>query len=288
MSGYFGQPYVGIPCKACETQPYLKCEQNSTFPSISAGYYRNPDNPNLVYECISKDACLSTSSDVLFTKCVNGYTGWLCGSCIPFEYYKIGSACIECPSIVSKSLTLSFIAIIFCIVLWKFSTIKTFSGIVDLKILLFWVQIIALFPQLSSTWPKELAIFFQYVSFVNLDLEISSPAKHFLLSKAIANVFKNAQSSLITGKNTTQSFLCHLFFLQHTCFNGYINLVAQKFKLRFRISRKSLSSFLSSLFLFCSLSYFPHCCPHLIVFHNLTELIFCGATPRSNAFGRMA
>jgi hypothetical protein len=153
---------------------------NSSWPSIAEGFFRSPIDPNLAYECIPSEACTATDSETLSTRCLDGYTGWVCGSCIPLEYYKLGSYCILCPSIVSKVLTFLAIAIGLIIMGWKFAKIRHFSSISDLKVFLFWIQIIALYPQVSITWPRELNQFFQILSFVNLDVEITSPGKFLL------------------------------------------------------------------------------------------------------------
>jgi hypothetical protein len=60
---------------------------------------------------------------------------------------------------------------------WKLTKVQKFSSVFDLKVFLFWIQIIALYPQVSITWPKELNYFFKILSFANLDIEITSPGK---------------------------------------------------------------------------------------------------------------
>jgi hypothetical protein len=159
----------------CEESEFLNCPLNSSNPAISKGYYRNPLDPNKVLECIPSEACLPTDSETLSTQCFEGYTGWICGSCILFEFYKSGSNCVACPSLASKVLTFVGIGIALIALTWKLTKVQKFSSVFDLKVFLFWIQIIALYPQVSITWPKELNSFFKILSFANLDIEITSP-----------------------------------------------------------------------------------------------------------------
>jgi hypothetical protein len=179
--GYFGKPYRQESCRKCSESPALRCMPNSSLPSVSEGYFRDSADPNQVFECIPFEACTATDSNTLETTCSEGYTGWVCGSCIKLKYYKFGSNCIACPSIASKVLTFIGIAIALIVLIWKLTKVRSFSSISDLKVFLFWIQIIALYPQVSVTWPRELNQFFQFLSFVNLDVEITSPGKSCVL-----------------------------------------------------------------------------------------------------------
>jgi hypothetical protein len=174
-SEYYGNPLVGISCLECVKAPQIRCYSNSTYPSISSGYFRSPQNPNLVLECIPHVACLETNSDSLETPCSIGYTGWICGSCVPFDFYKLGSSCLPCPSYTSKILIGLILAIICTAFIWKLFKLKDFYEVIDLKVIVFWIQIIALFPQLSSSWPPILKSFFRFLSVISFDIDIASP-----------------------------------------------------------------------------------------------------------------
>jgi hypothetical protein len=137
QSGYFGKPYGNVSCLKCVDLPEIRCAENSTYPEITAGFFRDPRNFNLALICIPKEACRSTSSESLETPCARGYTGWICGSCIPLKFYKLGSTCIECPSFASKLIVFLFIMFILLFLAWKFLKLHSFYAIVELKVFVF-------------------------------------------------------------------------------------------------------------------------------------------------------
>jgi hypothetical protein len=145
------------------------------LPTIASGFYRDRYDPSNAFECTPKDACPKTSSTSSVTACNDGYTGFICGACESFLYYKIGSNCAQCPSLEVK--IISFLAIIFAgiFIVWKISQIKNFEKLADYRALLFWIQILAYFPRFSSSWPQELQLLFQIVSVFNLDIELIAP-----------------------------------------------------------------------------------------------------------------
>jgi hypothetical protein len=177
--GFYGKAYVGENCSPCIVSDNLKCEANSSLPSVGKGFFRDSANPNVIYECVPREACLDTTSNSLFTPCSDGYTGLICGNCLPYEYYKLGSSCVICPSKVSRILIIIAIVFIVALGIYKFAALKKISNITDIKISLFWLQILAYFPRLSSSWPDELKKFFQVSSFLNFDIDITSPGKCF-------------------------------------------------------------------------------------------------------------
>jgi hypothetical protein len=173
--GYYGKAYAGDNCSPCILSDNVKCDANSSLPSVVKGFFRDLANPNVIYECVPREACLDTSSDSKVTPCSDGYTGLICGNCVPYEYYKLGSVCVICPSKVSRILIILAIVIIVAFGIYKFAALKKLSNITDIKIALFWLQILAYFPRLSSSWPDELKKVFQFSSFLNFDIDITSP-----------------------------------------------------------------------------------------------------------------
>jgi hypothetical protein len=188
-SGYFGTAFKGQNCSVCSTLPGLFCGPNSTYPSALFGYFKNPQNPNIVYECSPPEACLSSNSSFYSTTCTIGYTGWMCGSCVEYEFYKSGANCVECPSIAVKVLIFTSIAIVGIYFFWRLSSFKSFSTIASIKIVLFWIQIIALYPSLSTNWSRYLRIFFNIISFVNFDIELFFPGIFLKINLTFLTLF---------------------------------------------------------------------------------------------------
>ncbi len=174
--GYYGNAYVGDECQQCNTREEFSCELNSTYPRISSGFFRSPDDPNFAYSCIPAEACLKTDKDQRFTTCSQGYTGFICGQCLSMEYYKSGALCSPCSSSLWSILILVAVGFILA-AMGYLIVMKGFNSSTDLKILLFWVQIISFFPQVSSSWPSYISKLFQIISFTNLDIQIFSPGK---------------------------------------------------------------------------------------------------------------
>jgi hypothetical protein len=176
--GYFGKAFVGEACTLCALTEGVSCDVNSSYPSTVSGLFKSPQNPNIIFECVPKEACLSSNNSIPFTECSQGYTGPICGSCIARLYFKSGANCVECPSTALKvAVLLAFIGIVIFI-LRRVLKFKSFSDITSIKILLFWIQIIALFPSLSTDWAVHLRIFFAIISFVNLDIDLFFPGKY--------------------------------------------------------------------------------------------------------------
>jgi hypothetical protein len=174
--GYFGSAYNGNDCRECSFRLMVKCDKNSTYPAILEGFCRDSSNPNMIYECFPKEACKSTSSIQMNTPCSDGYTGTLCGSCISLEFYKQGSKCRRCPSMLSKILTL--VGILFSGIAASIFVLK--RGIYkmhELKIMVFWIQLISSFSSISSSWPVVMQTFFKYLSVSSLNIDVASPGK---------------------------------------------------------------------------------------------------------------
>jgi hypothetical protein len=183
-SGFYGNAYEASgECILCKNEAAFSCPQNSSIPSLAAGYYRNPLDVNSAYVCIPKQACLPTESFQKETPCAEGYLGFLCGKCVPLEYYKQGPVCSKCPTKASIAITYVIVLLALISVIWKLVKIlESKSGMIDVRILVFWSQIIAIYPSLSTTWPSVLNSAFQILSFLNFDFDITSPECSFKVS----------------------------------------------------------------------------------------------------------
>jgi hypothetical protein len=147
-SGYFGRLYSNeSSCSECPNIEGLYCPQNATFPSILPGFHRDPANILNAFPCFPKEACISSKgSDTI---CSEFYTGYLCGECIYLKSYRKGTYCRDCPSELSKILTIAAISILIIALSWKLS--RDLSVIPFIVRLCFTaIQTIALFPSYFS------------------------------------------------------------------------------------------------------------------------------------------
>lgn len=166
--------FSGDICKLCDSRDGVVCYKNSSLPKLTGGLYRSPADTDVILSCYLKETCLETNSTSLETPCAEGYTGFLCESCIPQKLYKQGLNCSACPTVGAQILTLSVFIILVLLIIWAVVS-KGFSLSGEFKMLVFWIQIIATYPETSSNWPSELKNFFQILKISNLDIEITSP-----------------------------------------------------------------------------------------------------------------
>jgi hypothetical protein len=174
---YYGSSFLGKNCSLCSNDQGVDCQRvNINRPEIQAGFFRNPVNENSAFKCVPSDACLGASEFETTTSCAHGYTGNLCGDCIAGEFYRQGIICASCPSKTSHILTWIAVIVVALIALWVAARkVDHFSS--ELKILIFWIQILSLYPSMSSSWPPSLRSFLQLLSGVNFDIQITSPGK---------------------------------------------------------------------------------------------------------------
>jgi hypothetical protein len=177
--GMFGKAFAGEKCLVCSNLPGIKCERhNLTRPLVEAGFYRSHTNLNLAFQCIPPQACLPSTEDIN-SSCSFGYTGHICGECIYGVTFKQGVICSTCPSKVAIGVTWFVVISLAIGSLWIASSDEKDVS-TDLRIMIFWIQLISVFPSLSSTWPAPLRAFFQLLSIFNFDIQIASPGKHFI------------------------------------------------------------------------------------------------------------
>jgi hypothetical protein len=174
-AGYFGKAFAGENCSECAHVSGVRCDkQNLSIPLIDDGYFRSPMNVNFAYECIPPQACMASYENQNLTTCADIYTGFLCGECIYGTSFKQGIQCSKCPPKAAVILTWIVIAVLAIAALWLVAA-DTRSLSAELKIMLFWIQIISTFPSMSSSWPQAMKNFFQLLSITNFDIQIASP-----------------------------------------------------------------------------------------------------------------
>jgi hypothetical protein len=175
--GYFGKAFQGEDCVICNNAQGLTCAENASYPSLASGLFRSPNNPNIALYCTPPEACVASSSETLNTKCSEGYTGYLCGSCLPLAFFRQGVKCVSCPSKVSTILT-TILFLILCLIVLLIAVKRGVKISIEVKMIVFWMQIIATYPNLSSSWPGQVLKLFGIISVSNLDLEMASPGKN--------------------------------------------------------------------------------------------------------------
>lgn len=157
-------------CQDCPGTGFI-CENASDIPSLLSGFWRDPDDFTVAWRCIPSYACLDTKK-MLITECMAGYMGPRCSVCTPGEYYRFGSTCKKCsiPNgfkwflIVVLILMLAFIVL--GLMLFPLS-----KPHVDIRIMVSWLQILALYPKFLESWPPTLVEFFDISSLLNLDFQ---------------------------------------------------------------------------------------------------------------------
>jgi hypothetical protein len=179
--GSFGFSFKGDDCQICSKGIGILCARvNLTMPELLPGYFRNPNLQTSALTCIPSEACLASSQFDLNTPCAVGYTGFLCGDCIVGKYYRQGIVCTSCPSKVAQIfswITIIVVGLIALIVAAR--RVEQVSG--ELKILIFWIQILSIYPSMSPSWPPSLRNFLQLLSGINFDIQVTSPGTFFSL-----------------------------------------------------------------------------------------------------------
>jgi hypothetical protein len=173
--GYYGNLPL-ISCRRCQDAAGIRCPFNSSIPSIEPGYYRSGttgDDVNVALTCQPSEACESTETNST-TKCNVAYNGYLCGQCSS-GYYRSGSACKKCPGDAIKWLTLAALVIAIVFVLGRVTS-KRVELPVDFRISLQAVQMIALFPNITTNWPEYVRVILQIYT-----VTVSSPSLLFQL-----------------------------------------------------------------------------------------------------------
>lgn len=113
--------------------------------------------------CVPSEASLPSES-LSGTICRSLYTRYLCGDCIYLTSYRQNGGCKACPDNVSKYFTIIAIFSVFSFICWRFLVSKAvIPG--DIRLVFSSAQIIALYPNFSSSWPSNIIGFFIFLSF---------------------------------------------------------------------------------------------------------------------------
>jgi hypothetical protein len=144
----------------------LKCPPGSAFPLVSTGFYRVIAEPDVVYPCVPREACLSSENTT--TICAAEYAGFGCNAC-SFNFFRSSGRCVKClpeqarwiALVASGLLLMAGISRVF----QKYGVISPF-----VKTVLFWFQFLAILPSLTSVWPARFLSFLNFTSVFNIDI----------------------------------------------------------------------------------------------------------------------
>jgi hypothetical protein len=230
FEGLYGKPPQ--KCLQCIDSPGVQCDVGSEVPFVQPGYFRagsKIDLVNVIYSCYPSSACQSTGFN-LETSCSSGYVGFVCGECDK-DFYRAGSICKKCPSLLTTLgvLSAAVILVLFILVRLVISRVKIPT---DVRISLQAMQILALFSTVTVKWPPSVLSVFGFLSFSNLNIELLSPECAFKVT-FWQKYFLNANLPFIL-------FFCVLILLS-------IHASVQRKKASFKLSRvmKRMVSLLS-------------------------------------------
>ncbi|KNC56487.1 fibronectin type III domain-containing protein [Thecamonas trahens ATCC 50062] len=163
-SGRFNEPCIACP-------PGGRCTGGTARPVAGPGFFPDESDPTLFLACPNPDACAGEG------QCQAGYGGRLCAQCLP-NYYRLRGKCFACKAGVNTFVTVLLVlaALVVAAALVSFSLAeavryKFAAAMIGLNAL----QISALYGRLELDWGPVAAVYFDIASFVNLNLELTSP-----------------------------------------------------------------------------------------------------------------
>lgn len=175
--GWYG-PHGG-PCKACPIGALCNGE-GGRFPRALPGFWVDAlADPESFYKCEPSEACLGAvlqpDGSYLNASCATGYTGRVCGACVPLRYYRLQEQCKKCPAyadLLWVALACAAFGGVFFL-LWssKPGDMKLYSP----SIALTYVQMLALFHSFDVNWPNIVITTYNAASITNLNIELFSP-----------------------------------------------------------------------------------------------------------------
>jgi hypothetical protein len=139
------------------------------IPMIYPGFWRVPQSLGIVHQCIPFSSCQDTGINIT-TTCDTGYQGKRCGECSYPQYFHFDNVCKMCGDWKTSSSVVIALLILLALILLNGISQRRNVSPMDLHIILYCVQIIALYPQLSHAWPPVVKSFLDsasiFVSFV--------------------------------------------------------------------------------------------------------------------------
>jgi hypothetical protein len=168
--GFYGGYNVSL-CKQCPRIAGISCPLGSVVPFVKSGYFRSSDDPTQIFSCFPEAACSSTGFSMQ-TTCSEAYSGLRCSVCSD-NFYRKNGECKSCPGTAAKVLTFLLMAALVLVIL--FQLVSSQHGLpAEIRISLYYLQFLALFPQITSNWPNALLKVFDWLSLTVSKLNLPS------------------------------------------------------------------------------------------------------------------
>jgi hypothetical protein len=153
-------------CKPCAPFDGVWCAEGTTIPFVASGLYRTLSKPNDIASCIPAEACLA--AEYGNTTCSEGYSELLCSLCTA-NYFRSGGKCVKCLNKAARWSLIVFSGVFILTAITKFSQSQN-QVPPSLRLVLFWIQFLAVYPSLPNAWPTALFNFLRFTSVFNLDI----------------------------------------------------------------------------------------------------------------------
>ncbi|KNC54872.1 fibronectin type III domain-containing protein [Thecamonas trahens ATCC 50062] len=160
---------VNVACEACPVGG--RCDGGLSRPVAQPGFYPDAGNPTLFLACPNAGACVGSGA------CAEGYVGRLCAECRS-GYYRLRGQCFKCQTGLNGAVTglLVIGAAVVGAVLVGFNLAESVRyKFAAVMIGLNALQISALYGKLDLDWGEFAAVYFDIISSLNLNLELTSP-----------------------------------------------------------------------------------------------------------------
>ena len=160
---------LGTPCIQCPLGG--RCLGGTNLPAALPGFYPTTD-PAVFLECPTREAC---AGGFPFT-CSRGYKGQLCGACAR-GFYSLNGRCYKCDDrtipllVLAVLLATLFVAFLIWLNAKEEVTYRFAAVLIGFNSL----QISALYGTFELEWPDFARTFFEIISFVNLNFDLTSP-----------------------------------------------------------------------------------------------------------------
>jgi hypothetical protein len=161
-------PYYGQSvCQDCPRyDSFVICPAGSNAIIVPSGLWTNG---TIMGNCLPFEACPEGNFTIgNASSCADGYTSEFCSKCST-GFFRLNGLCKKClPNIVTWIVAvLVFVLVVF--LFHKFINSKVVVPL-NVRVGLFWLQLLSMYPLLFSGWPPALMKFFTFFSLFNLEI----------------------------------------------------------------------------------------------------------------------